>query len=187
MRERSPRACARRSVTGMHHSPRSRTVRSTLAALAIVATAPIMTACLPTPDVTTMGTPPPPCSAMPMCDVPAPGPLVIDHALFSQTQAVEGFDDQTYLVDDPTALAQLEDLLLTYQVDGDYESADGTAAPGGRTTLLTAVTDSGETITIQITAGGDMSPFDEAIHELVSEWHDSGAFPLADQPEPDAP
>ena len=88
-----------------------------------------------------------------------PDPMTITSAVYSQDQAIEGFDD-------PEQTAQLADLLHEHGLSGDIEL--GESCPGGRSTYVDYTTPEGS---YHINVGGcDQGEAGEAIEELISSW-----------------
>lgn len=96
----------------------------------------------------------------------APGPMTITRVVYSQDQAIEGFDDSEASTEDPEQTAALADLLAEHGLSGNIEL--GEDCPGGRSTEVHYTTASG-TFHIDV-AGCDSGEAGAAIEGLISSW-----------------
>ena len=95
-----------------------------------------------------------------------PDPMTITSAVYSQDQAIEGFDTSEATTDDPEQTAELAELLHEHGLSGDIEL--GESCPGGRSTYVDYTTPEGS---YHINVGGcDQGEAGEAIEELISSW-----------------
>lgn len=95
----------------------------------------------------------------------------IESVTFSQSQAIESFDDSEYMTSDDDRIADLTSVLEKYGVTGDYNSSDDETCPTGTgiSTLIEYATTTGTQHTLKV-HGCDFSSFEDAVHDLVSEW-----------------
>ena len=111
-------------------------------------------------------------AALAGCAPPASGPSIDDIASveFRQTQAIQHFDDATYVQDDPAEVQQLVDLLREYDIDPASWQGQDTGCVGNRITQVTlAYRDSDLGTQFSVDSCSD-DPFEQDADELFSRW-----------------
>lgn len=107
----------------------------------------------------------------------APAPVsTISSVSYSQSQAVQDFDDATYEQSDPTELVRLEQLLEKYDVaPGVTDNAPDESCDGGLSTTATLSYQDGTTsnLVVESCGGGAYEKFNSAASDLFTEWHNS--------------
>lgn len=106
------------------------------------------------------------------CAPPASGPGIddIDSVEFRQTQAIQDFDDATYVQDDPAEVRQLVDLLREYDVDPASWQGQDTGCAGNRITQVTlAYRDRDLATQFSVDSCSD-DPFEQDADELFTRW-----------------
>ncbi|GAA2171546.1 hypothetical protein GCM10009846_05720 [Agrococcus versicolor] len=149
----------------------SRIRRRTAAAVLAVAVAALgLSGCIALPEDPE---PSMPCGALTTHPLPRCSQVEVlgsTSATFWQSQAVPGFDGGTYVVTDPAAMHDLDDVLGT-RVTGDAVVTG--ECDGGRTTELTVDTARLGTITVVVDTCTDEALASD-VDDLVAQWHADG-------------
>jgi hypothetical protein len=100
----------------------------------------------------------------------------ISSVSYSQSQAVQNFDDTTYEQKDPAELVRLEQLLDEYDVTpGVTDNAPDESCDGGLSTTATLRYQDGTTsdLVVESCGGGAYEKFNSAASDLFTAWHGS--------------